>query len=176
MAIHNDHQIYDHIRMYNDECKWMIFCPNQLGQKNVYQCSSLNDLYCGMYIPFGEHRKVRDSLKKHTGNPRQNSVREIFSDSRKSFFRTEFCLGLYLSQTEFCLGLHTAVVFRMQSFNLLLVHPLKWIAVWATLFNTEIYAYFYFFWHIQYQTSKVYTWNTSNFVVFMQNLNILCIL
>ena len=33
------------------------------------------------------------------------------------FFLTEFCLGLNLSRTEFCLGLHTAVVFRMQSFN-----------------------------------------------------------
>ena len=30
---------------------------------------------------------------------------------------TEFCLKLYLSRTEFCLGLHTAVVFRMQSSN-----------------------------------------------------------
>ena len=30
---------------------------------------------------------------------------------------TQFCLGLNLSRTEFCLGLHTAVVFRMQSFN-----------------------------------------------------------
>ena len=34
------------------------------------------------------------------------------------FFWTEFCLGLNLSQTDFCLGLHTAVVFRMQSFNI----------------------------------------------------------
>ena len=32
---------------------------------------------------------------------------------------TEFCLRLNLSQTEFCLGLHTAVVFRMQSFNMI---------------------------------------------------------
>ena len=54
----------------------------------------------------------------------------IFSDGQKKIFQTEFCLGLYLSwtefhlglnlsRTEFCLGLHTAVVFRMQSFNIL---------------------------------------------------------
>ena len=83
------------------------------------------------YIPLNndKHRKVRDSSKKHTGNPRQiqsktkcsprqNSVQEFFPDSQKNFvFQTEFCLRLYLSWTEFCLGLHTSVVFRMQSFN-----------------------------------------------------------
>ena len=40
-----------------------------------------------------------------------------------SFFGLNFvldciCLTLNLSRTEFCLGLHTAVVFRIQSFNL----------------------------------------------------------
>ena len=59
-----------------------------------------------MYIPLSDekHRKVRDSPKKHTGNLRQNSVRELFSHGQKFFFQTEFCLGLYLSQTEFVLG------------------------------------------------------------------------
>ena len=32
MAIHNIHQIYDHIRCYNDECKWTLIYPNELGQ------------------------------------------------------------------------------------------------------------------------------------------------
>ena len=81
-----------------------------------------------------KHRKVRDSSKKCTGNPRQIQSETKFSPrilcqwSEKNFFQTEFCLGLYLSWTEFCLrlnlsdiefclGLHTAVVFRMQSFN-----------------------------------------------------------
>ena len=97
-----------------------------------------------MYIPLSDdkHRKVRDSSKNHTGNlrqiqsktkcsSRQNSVQEFFSNSRKKNFQTEFCLRLYLSWTEFCLrlnlsltefclGLHTAVVFRMQSFNIIL--------------------------------------------------------
>ena len=81
-----------------------------------------------MYIPLSDdkHPKVRDSSKKHTGNPRQiqsetkcslrqNSVQEFFSDGQKKNF----------SQTEFCLGLHTAVVFRMQSFNLVLCNFLQ---------------------------------------------------
>ena len=67
-----------------------------------------------MYISLSDdkHRKVRDSSKKHTGNLRQiqsetkcslrqNSVQGFFSDGRENFFRTEFCLRLYLSQTLF---------------------------------------------------------------------------
>ena len=55
---------------------------------------------------------------------RQNAVHDkiqsenFFPMVGKIFFWTEFCLEVYLSWTEFCLGLHTAVVFRMQSFNL----------------------------------------------------------
>ena len=68
-----------------------------------------------MYIQLSDdgHRKVRDSSKKHTGNPRQiqsetkcsprqNSVQEFFFQwSEKKFFQTEFCLRLNLSWTEF---------------------------------------------------------------------------
>ena len=82
---------------------------------------------CGMYIPLSDdkHRKVRDSSKKCTGNlrQRQNAVQDkiqsenFFRWSEFFFFQSEFCLGLNLSRTEFCFGLHTAVVFRMQSFN-----------------------------------------------------------
>ena len=62
-----------------------------------------------MYMPLSDdtHRKVRDSSKKRTGNPRQNSVQEFFPNCWKKFFvQTEFCLGLNLSQTEFCFGLN----------------------------------------------------------------------
>ena len=72
--------------------------------------------------------------KKHTGNPKQclrpNSVQDKIWDKfffAKNLSQTGFYLGLnfvsdwILSRTEyclgFCLGIHTAVVFRMQSFN-----------------------------------------------------------
>ena len=102
--------------------------------------------HCGMYILLSDdkHQKVWDISKKRTGNlrqiqsktkcsPRQKSVWEFFPDGREFFFyQTEFCHGMYLSWTEFslrlnlsrtklCLGLHTAVVFRMRSFNFLFV-------------------------------------------------------
>ena len=64
-----------------------------------------------MYIPLSDdkHRKVRDSSKKCTGNPRQIQSENFFRRSEIFFF----------FWTEFYLGLHTTVVFRMQSFNLL---------------------------------------------------------
>ena len=41
-----------------------------------------------------KHRKTQDTSEKHTGNPRQNSVWEIFFQwSEKHIFWTEFCLG-----------------------------------------------------------------------------------
>ena len=51
MAIHSNRQIYDQIRMYNEECKWTIFCPNRLGQRNIHLHSSLNDLYLLLVHP-----------------------------------------------------------------------------------------------------------------------------
>ena len=84
-------------------------------------------VYCGMCLPFSDdnHLFVRDNSKKCTGNLRQNSVRDKIQEYffKQKFFlrlnllRAEFCLRLNLSRTEFCLRLHTAVVFRMQSFN-----------------------------------------------------------
>ena len=76
-----------------------------------------------MYIPLSDdkHQKVRDSSKKHTGNPRQiqsktkcsprqNAVQEFFPDDWKFFFWTEFCLGLnfvsdYIPQLYFVCNL-----------------------------------------------------------------------
>ena len=59
--------------------------------------------------------------KKCTGNPRQNVVQDkiqsenfFFDGWKKSFFWTEFCLGL-----------HTAVVFRIQSFKYVIVIVLE---------------------------------------------------
>ena len=94
-----------------------------------------------MYIPLSDdkHRFVQDSSKKaHWKSetkfiPREN-LRNIFSDKfffkdkkkfltkillekfswEKKIIAKEFCRKKNL---EFCLGLHTAVVFRMQSFN-----------------------------------------------------------
>ena len=68
-----------------------------------------------MYIPLSDdkHRKVRDSSKKRTGNQRQIQSETKFSP--ENFFPNG--QGKILSRTAFCLGLHTAVVFRMQSFN-----------------------------------------------------------
>ena len=111
------------------------------GKNNVINAST----NCGMDIPLSDdkHRKVWDSSKR-TGNLRKIqyetkcSLRIFFWSEfffRLNFvldwilYRTEFvsdwilsrtglCLGLNLSRTEFCLGLHTAVVFRMESFNL----------------------------------------------------------
>ena len=37
--------------------------------------------------------------------------------------------------------------------------------------NIEVYADLYVLWHVQYQTSKLYTQNASNFVVSWQNFN-----
>ena len=66
-----------------------------------------------MYISLSDdkHRKVRDSSKKCTGNPRQNVVQdkiqsENFFPMVRIFFRLNFlsdciCLRLNLSQTEF---------------------------------------------------------------------------
>ena len=57
-------------------------------------------------------------------SPRQNAVKDkiqsenFFQTVRIFIFWTEFCLRLNFSRTVFCLGLHTAVVFRMRSFNL----------------------------------------------------------
>ena len=58
---------------------------------------------CGMYIPLSDdkHRKVRDSSKKRTGNPRQNAVWEFFSNGQKIFF---FQLNFVLDCI--CLGLN----------------------------------------------------------------------
>ena len=42
MAFHNIYQIYDHVRRYSDECKWMF----SLGQ-----CSSLSDIYILLVHP-----------------------------------------------------------------------------------------------------------------------------
>ena len=80
---------------------------------------------CSMYLPLSDdkHRKVRDNLKKKcTGNPRQiQSESQTETKCSLRFFSLmvgkKFFFGLNLSQTEFCLGLHTAVVFRVQSFN-----------------------------------------------------------
>ena len=50
---------------------------------------------------------------------RQNAVRDKIQSEKisKNFFPTTFFLINFFA-TEFCLGLHTAVVFRMQSFNI----------------------------------------------------------
>ena len=81
-----------------------------------------------MYIPLSDdkHWFVRDNSKKVPWksettsktkfSPRHCLRLDFVSDSILSW--TEFYLGLDLSRTEFCLGLHTAVVFRMQSFNI----------------------------------------------------------
>ena len=67
-----------------------------------------------MYVPLSDdkHRFVRDSSKKRTGNPRQNSVprQNLRIFSGKFFFCDKkilcFYLRLNLSRTKFCLGLN----------------------------------------------------------------------
>ena len=62
--------------------------------------------YCGMYIPLSDdkHRFLRDSSL---------CALEIRDNVRDNFFPKNFFF------LRFCLGLHTAVVFRMQSFNVI---------------------------------------------------------
>ena len=52
-----------------------------------------------MYIPLSDdkHRKVRDSSKKRTGNPRQNSVQKNFSP----MVGGKFFFGLNLSRITY---------------------------------------------------------------------------
>ena len=78
-----------------------------------------------MYIPLsdGKHRFVRDSSKT-TLEIWDNIQDKIFSDNL--FFPTKFyfwqkIFSQIFSRIEFCLGLHTAVVFRMQLFNIEIV-------------------------------------------------------
>ena len=87
----------------------LIFIPCLIDGSNQYVYFNC---YCGMYIPLSDdkHRFVRDSSK---------SALEIQDNVQHSFLLTIFFLTKkFFSRTGFCLGLHTAVVFRMQSFNL----------------------------------------------------------
>ena len=80
-----------------------------------------------------ETNSVEDKMQSKTKfSPRHNSVQKIFFLTRKKNFWTELCLGLNFVLDSICLGLnfvldsiclrlHTAVVFRMQSFNLCFV-------------------------------------------------------
>ena len=79
--------------------------------------------YCGMYVLLNDdrHRFVGGSSKSAL------EIRDNIQDKIQSKKKSEnFCWKIiffeikFLSEKnilEFCLGLHTAVVFRMQSFN-----------------------------------------------------------
>ena len=99
-----------------------------------------NDTDCGMYIPLSDdkHRFVRDSSKKHTGNPRQIQSETKFS--LRKYPRIFFLVTIFFSNKIFfpiknfsdknfvldwiCHGLNFVssympqLYFCMQSFNL----------------------------------------------------------
>ena len=72
-----------------------------------------------MYIPLSDdkHRFIRDSSLCAL-EIQDNFFLTIFS--RRNFFLTGKYFSQIFSWTEFCLGLHAAVVFRKQSFNLII--------------------------------------------------------
>ena len=71
--------------------------------------------------------EIPDKIQSETNSVLDNVQDKIQSEKKsKIFFSPQFfffliisfpILSQMLSRTEFCLGLHTAVVFRMQSFN-----------------------------------------------------------
>ena len=60
---------------------------NNANPENKRGKGQTSSHYCGMYIPLSDdkHRKVRDSSKKRTGNPRQ--IQSEAKCSLRIFFR-----------------------------------------------------------------------------------------
>ena len=92
--------------------------------------------------------EIRDKIQSETKS------KNFFSD--KIFFLIKilgFCHGLNLSWTEFCLRLHTAVVFRMQSFNfcnvIVLPDSIQFCIIVCDLFIVATILWSH--WHSRYQ-------------------------
>ena len=122
-------------------------CPNTNIVKVLTHSKTPWNNNCGMYIPLSDvkHWFVRNSSKKAHWKSEKKFSDNFFSN-KNIFLKLNFVLDWILPRTEFCLGfclgLHTAVVFRMQSFNLLSNETLNMCfsdtnCYWNIVFNTD---------------------------------------